>query len=112
MDAQQAAKNDSYSRLVRNDQDIAIRKLALDFVNHAEAARCYCYRQLAGGWRMPGRIGKPTNVVGVIFPIDVFSCLSFPFSLNDLIYIRPRLITNPQRVAEGQGRVDNSPPTA
>ena len=85
IDSQQTAKNDSYSRFVRNDQDIAIRKLALDFVNHAEAARGYRDGQLAGGGRMPGWIGKPTDIVVVIFTVYVFPGLSFPFAIGDLI---------------------------
>src|SRR5712671_2190809 len=70
IDPQQAAKHYSYGRFVRNDQHIAIRKLTLDFINHPQAARGYSDRQLAIGWRMPGRIGKPTHRVVVIFAAD------------------------------------------
>ena len=70
---------------MRNDQNISVCKLALDFVNHPQAARGYRDGQLAGGGRMPGRIGKPTNIVVVIFAVDVFSGLSFPFAIGDLI---------------------------
>jgi hypothetical protein len=41
VDPQQAAKNDSDGRLVRNDEDVSIRKLLIDFINDAQAAPGY-----------------------------------------------------------------------